>query len=135
MRTSKISIPLAVFSFAACHVHAQSPDLFGSAEAGQNVGKVATVCCTVVQGTHMMSLKGEPTFLNCDGRFRSANHTFTFVIWGTARPDYYPPPEQLQGKCACGTGPISTYQSKPQIQNPKSLYEARTDDEKSKCRR
>jgi hypothetical protein len=131
MYSLKLVIACTLLILAAHGASASDP--FSSVEAARNIGKTGAVCATVAQARYLPSVTGQPTFLNCNGPYRSPSHDFTFVILGNAHQNYNPEPEKLRG-CVCGVGSISIYESIQQIQNPNPLYEARTPEEQAKCR-
>jgi hypothetical protein len=84
-----------------------------AAQAGEFVGRTATVC-GVVDGTRFAeTTEGQPTFLFMAGNF--PNHRFSARIWGRDRGDFDPPPEQLAGQTVCVTGEIRTANGRPEI--------------------
>ena len=89
------------------------PDAIPSAQAGEAVGREATVAIARVEGSYRADLRGQPTFLN-DAPF--PRHSFTAVIWGENRGAFQPPPESYHGRPACVTGTVSMFQGKPQIE-------------------
>lgn len=91
-------------------------------DAPKYLGKTETVCGKVASATHAIRSKGQPTFLNLDEPY--PNQIFTVVIWGTDRAKFQDPPEKAyRGKTICVTGPITSYQGKPEIvvKDPKQI--------------
>jgi len=86
--------------------------MIAPADAIHHVGETATVCGPVASAKYLTSGR-MPTFLNLDQPY--PNQVFTAVIWGSVRPKFKEPPETLQGKSICVTGPISAYKGKAEI--------------------
>jgi hypothetical protein len=81
-------------------------------EAKNHIGESATVCA-VVAGTHYAEqTKGSPTFVNIGKPY--PNQPFTVLIWGEDLPGFSPKPGTWGGKRVCETGPISSYQGRPE---------------------
>ena len=137
MHSPKLFVVCALFAVASGGAAAQTANLFSCDEATRNVGQTATVCGTIAQAATPASGGGN-TFLNCD--YRYPNHRFLFFITPLARPNYNPPADTTEGKCMCGVGLIETYTNRKlgrtytEIKNPSQLYEARTAEEKAKCK-
>jgi len=82
-------------------------------QAGEFIGRTATVC-GVVDGTRFAeTTEGQPTFLFMAGNFPA--HRFSARIWGRDRGDFATPPEQLAGKTVCVTGEIRNANGRPEI--------------------
>lgn len=83
-------------------------------EADGHVGEQAQVCGTVVEGTHVSEIGGEPTFLNLGDAH--PNQDFTVVIWASDRPKWSTPPETLyEGQSVCITGSVEMHDGTAQI--------------------
>jgi len=132
LRTLCIANMILAISASASHAQSQNALLLRCDEAANYLGKSGIVCGTLTQGIYRPDVRGEPTFLNCGGRYPSQR--FTWLIWGDRRGSYNPPPESFQGNCVCGYGAIKEFRGKPEIVYPDPIYQARTDDEKSKCK-
>jgi hypothetical protein len=126
------ALGVAASAGAAAAANASDPDataLCGpgavlSTRAGQVAGRPATVAIARVAASYQPNVRGQPTFLN-DAPY--PNHAFTAVIWGGERRQFQPPPESWQGKALCVTGPVETFQQRPQIvvSSPSQLRAAR----------
>ena len=84
-----------------------------ASDAGQFVGKKATVCGIVASAHYAARSKGQPTFLNLDKPY--PHQVFTVLIWGSDRGKFENPPEALSGKDICVTGLIQSYKGSPEI--------------------
>ena len=84
-----------------------------ASQAGEFVGRTATVCGVVDGARFAETTEGQPTFLFMAGNFPS--HRFSARIWGRDRGDFDPPPEQLAGQAVCVTGEIRTANGRPEI--------------------
>jgi len=102
--------PTAVFAQAgAGAIRGELPAI----QAGEFIGRTATVC-GVVDGTRFAeTTEGQPTFLFMAGNFPA--HRFSARIWGRDRGDFATPPEQLTGKTVCVTGEIRNANGRPEI--------------------
>ncbi len=86
-----------------------------ASEAGNNIGRAATVCGRVASAKYVRNIKGSPTFLNL-GR-PHPNAYFTAVIWGNYRSKWKSPPEeQYLHQKICVTGRIRRHEGTPQIE-------------------
>jgi hypothetical protein len=84
------------------------------------VGETRTVCGKVATASYASSTSGRPTFLNLDKPY--PQQIFTIVIWDEYRSAYPSPPERLfNGKNACVTGRIGSYQGVPQVEARRPL--------------
>jgi hypothetical protein len=120
---------LWVFLFVGAAYAADDP--LRCVEASKHIGKVKTVCGRLTQGQFRQDVRGQPTFLNCDGQY--PNHVFTWLIWGEDRANYGNV-ERMQGSCVCGRGVIQEYRGKPEIIRPENIHPARDADEIAQCR-
>lgn len=82
-------------------------------QAGEFIGKEATVCGNVDGARFAENAEGQPTFLFMGGNF--PGHKFSARIWGRDRDAFDTPPEQLTGKVICVTGEIRTSNGRPEI--------------------
>ncbi len=90
-------------------------------QAGEFIGKEATVCGIVDGARFAENSEGQPTFLFMGGNF--PGHKFSARIWGRDRGAFDAPPEQLAGKTICVTGEIRTSNGRPEIvvRGPRNL--------------
>jgi hypothetical protein len=84
-----------------------------AAEAGQHVGRTATVCGVVASGRYAKPTRGRPTFLNLDKPY--PDQVFTILIWGENRAKFGTPEQSLLHKRVCVSGSIREYGGKPEI--------------------
>jgi len=85
-----------------------------ASEAEAHVGKRAEVCGTVVEGTYIQEIDGDPTFLNLGDAHPEQD--FTAVIWGSDRSKWPSPPERLyEAQPICVTGSVEMHKGTPQI--------------------
>jgi endonuclease G len=90
-------------------LHAQD---LTSAEAATHVGQTATVCGTV-SGMHAtLRAKGQPAFLDLDGRY--PQNLFTVLIWGKDQPKFGNL-ARFSNQHICVHGSISSYRGKPEM--------------------
>ncbi len=82
-------------------------------QAGEFVGKEATVCGVVDGSRFAENAEGQPTYLFMGGNF--PQHKFSARIWGRDRASFDPPPDQLAGKTVCVSGEIRTANGRPEI--------------------
>ncbi|SRR3989339_1501384 len=83
-------------------------DTITAQQATSFVGQTKTVCGTAVSTFYSRKSNSQPTFINIDKPY--PNQIFTAVIWGSDRPKFQAPPEDLYGKKdICVTGTIKTY--------------------------
>lgn len=87
------------------------PQSISAADAKDHIGQKATVCGNVTGERTATSSKGEPIFINLDGRY--PNQIFTILIWGEDRPNVGSPP--ADGSHVCATGVIKEYRGVPEI--------------------
>jgi hypothetical protein len=102
------SLLLSVFGLALVPTRAQS---ISATEAEKHIGQRSTVCGTVTGEHTATSSRGEPTFVNLDGRY--PNQIFTLLIWGEDRPSVGTLP--ADGSHVCATGVIQEYRGLPEI--------------------
>lgn len=107
MKASKLLL-LSVFGLALVPASAQS---ISPAEAKNHISQNATVCGNITGERTASSSRGQPTFINLDGRY--PNQIFTILIWGEdrARVGILP----VDGSHVCATGVIQDYRGKPEI--------------------
>ena len=86
---------------------------FSAKDAVAHVGERGTVCGRVVESFYGRNIRGNPTFLNLDGRY--PRQPFTVVIWGENRHLFAQPEKSLKGRYICVTGRIDEYKGKPQL--------------------
>jgi hypothetical protein len=85
-----------------------------STEAERHAGRIAEVCGLVTGAEYVVSVGGEPTFLNFGDPY--PGHHFTVVIWGENLGRWNAPPHQLYlNRRICVTGTIRMHRGKPQI--------------------
>ena len=82
-------------------------------QAGEFIGKEATVCGMVDGARFAENAEGQPTYLFMGGNFPA--HKFSARIWGRDRAAFDVPPETLTGKVVCVTGDIRTANGRPEI--------------------
>lgn len=87
--------------------------VISKSEAGNNIGKHATVCGKVASTKYAERTKGQPTFLNLDKPYPHQN--FTVVIWGDKRDAFGSPEVAYKGQSVCVTGEITSFKGKPEI--------------------
>ena len=81
--------------------------------ASNHVGENKTLCGRVASAEYQLLAKSRPTFLTLTD---SESHTFTAVIWGSARKNFPKAPEDVyRGKEVCVTGDIALYREEPHI--------------------
>lgn len=104
-----VQVPSALAQAGANRIRGEVP----AVQAGEFIGKEATVC-GVVDGTRFAeNAEGQPTYLFMAGNFPS--HRFSARIWGRDRGDFAVAPETLTGKTVCVTGEIRTANGRPEI--------------------
>ncbi len=104
---------------------AQEPIQIPAAEAGNHVGKVATVCGTVASTRYADRTRGEPTFLNFEQPY--PDQVFTVVIWGRHRSKFRSPPElEYEHRHLCVTGTVQLFRGAPEmiIEDPQAIEAA-----------
>lgn len=83
-----------------------------SGEAKNHVGETATVCGQA-SGIHTAeNAKGQPTFVNIDGRY--PHNAFTIVIWGDHKEAFGDLQRFASGR-VCATGKIQLFKDAPEI--------------------
>lgn len=81
------------------------------AQAGNHIGEMKCVCCTIVSTYYCSSCGGQPTFLNSHDPYKGY---FTALIWGENRAafiDHFgrPPETIFRGRFSCFYGLIEYY--------------------------
>jgi hypothetical protein len=106
------SLLLSLFLFFAGICQA-APASITTDEAKNHIGENATVCGIVAGVHYAANSRGNPTFVNLDKPY--PNQVFTILIWGEDLPKFDPKPSSWDGKKVCVTGPITSYQGRPEI--------------------
>lgn len=104
-------IPILLFVASSLGIQAQTKKM-ATAEAKSHIGEQATVCGKVTSTRYAEKTKGQPTFLDLDGRY--PNQPFTVVIWGDNRQKFGTPETKYRDKNICVTAKISEYKGEPQ---------------------
>jgi len=107
MKISKLLL-LWLLGIALVPASAQS---ISAADAKDHMGQNATVCGMVSGERTATSSRGQPTFINLDGRY--PNQIFTILIWGDDRAKVGALP--ADGSRVCATGVIQDYRGVPEI--------------------
>lgn len=116
----RLALPLLLAAFAAAPslLHAQGVGgairgKVPAAQAGEFIGRRATVCGTVASARFAENSEGQPTFLFVGAAF--PNHPFSIRIWGRDRAKFSVDPVSLVGKAVCVTGEIGRANNRPEI--------------------
>jgi hypothetical protein len=128
MKIQVLALCLALTSVTAIYA---ADDPIRCTEALKHIGEVRTICGPLTQASYRQDVRGQPTFLNCGGRY--PNHVFTWLIWGEEK-NTYGNVESLQGSCICARGLVQEYRGKPEIVRPEDLHRARGAAEIARCR-
>lgn len=84
-------------------------------DAGDLIGREATVCGVVREASRPGHVGGDPVFLNFGAPH--PNQSFTAVIWGRHRDGFAAPPRELyDGEKLCVAGEIRDHRGTPQIE-------------------
>jgi hypothetical protein len=84
-----------------------------AAQAGEFLGRRATVCGSVASARYAENAEGQPTFLFIGAAF--PNHPFSVRIWGRDREKFGIDLTSLAGKTVCATGEIGRANNRPEI--------------------
>lgn len=84
-----------------------------SADAKNHIGEKETVCGHVAGTRYSDKSKGQPTFLDLDGRY--PNSAFTILIWGSDRAKFGQPETKYADADVCVSGTITSYRGSPEI--------------------
>ncbi len=84
-----------------------------AAQAGDFIGREATVCGAVETARFAENAEGQPTYLFIGGAF--PNHTFSARIWGRDRDKFGGDLTALVGKTVCVSGEIGRANNRPEI--------------------
>jgi hypothetical protein len=92
--------------------HALCAQTLTPGEAASHIGDTATVCGDV-SGMHAtLRAKGQPAFLDLDGRY--PQNLFTVLIWGKDQPKFGNL-ARFSNQRICVSGVISGYRGKPEM--------------------
>lgn len=111
MKTLTMAVAL-VFLPAGLSLAGQSAKIT-TGEAKNHVGEKETVCGHVAGSRYADKSKGQPTFLDLDGRYPHA--AFTILIWGDDRAKFGQPETKYADANVCVSGTISSYRGSPEI--------------------
>ena len=84
-----------------------------AAQAGEFIGREATVCGEVATARFAENAEGQPTFLFIGAAF--PNHPFSARVWGRDRDKFGVDLTSLTGKTVCVTGEIGRANNRPEI--------------------
>ena len=90
-------------------------------EVSEHTGDSVTVCGLVADMRYFENSKNQPTFLNIGDTY--PNQKLTVVIWGSIKPRFKEPIENLKGKQICITGRIILFKERSEIviENPEQI--------------
>jgi hypothetical protein len=111
--TKTLGVAVALLFFLPGISPASQSGKITSAEAKNHVGEKEIVCGHVSGTRYADKTKGQPTFLDLDGRY--PNSAFTVLIWGSDRAKFGEPETKYADSDVCVSGTISSYRGAPEI--------------------
>ena len=114
--SSVVAFAIAAFLSSSLHAQAGANRIRGElnpAQAGEFIGREATVCGTVDGFRFAENAEGQPTFLFMGGNFPA--HRFSVRVWGRDRAALNVALDTLAGKVVCASGEIRTANGRPEI--------------------
>lgn len=108
------------FIFAVLSVQLLRAENLTTTEAAAHIGETATVCGQVTGMHATLRAKGQPAFLDMDGRFPL--NRFTVIIWGKDQPKFGNL-ARYTDQHICAQGTIRSYRGKPEmvLRNPEAM--------------